>query len=165
MPNPQASEKFKKNIKRINEDVNAYYQPAAKATYACLVLHEHLGLVDNIVQVSKYLLGPKITLMIPDLFTTVTSKTLLNNEFDAIKKLKFSRMYDVVGICVEELKKNHKNIILMGFSVGSAYGLKILEKMGDQSSFLCSFLYYGLPDLKNFEASKIKTKTVIFYGT
>lgn len=64
--------------------------------------------------------------MIPDLFLSVTSKTLLNNEFDAIKKLKFNRIMEAVETCLKELSKNHSKFLLMGFSIGSAYGFKIL---------------------------------------
>ena len=96
-----SSDRFKKNIKRITKDINAYYEPAPKATHAFLVLHEHLGLVENVVEVCRYIVGTKISFMIPDLFTTVTSKSLLNNEFDAVKKLQFSRVFDVIMSCCE----------------------------------------------------------------
>ena len=69
---------FQTSIKQIGDNVNAYVR-ITKTTHACLVIHEHLGLVENIVQTTEFLLGSNISVMIPDLFVTVTSKTLLNN--------------------------------------------------------------------------------------
>lgn len=36
---------FQSSIKQIGKNVNAYVKYAAKSPYACIVLHEHLGLV------------------------------------------------------------------------------------------------------------------------
>lgn len=101
--------------------------------------------------------------MIPDLFVSVTSKTLLNNEFDAVKKLKFNRVLQIVEACYMELIKSHSKIILIGFSIGSAYGFKVLEKIPDK--FELAFLFYGTPSIKNWNPSNIKTKVVTFFGS
>lgn len=51
----------------------------------------------------------------------------------------------------------------MGFSIGSAYGFKILEVMNN--TFTTAFLFYGVPNLKKVNPSSIQTKTVSFYGS
>jgi dienelactone hydrolase len=142
--------------------VNAYTRIAEKPTIACIVLHEHLGLVKNIVQTSEFLMSNKISVMIPDLFLSVTAKTLLNNEFDAIKKLKLSRVTEAVELCLKELRKNHERVILMGFSVGSAYGFKILQRFPE--AFAAAFLFYGAPSFANWGCSEIKTTVIAFHG-
>lgn len=71
-------EDFQKNIRKVNHRVNAYYEQSS-SQYGCIVLHEHLGLVPNIINVSKYLIGQHFTLMIPDLFAANIQNTLLNN--------------------------------------------------------------------------------------
>lgn len=108
-------------------------------------------------------MGKKITLMVPDLFLSVTEKTLLNNEFNAIRMLPFSKVLETIEVCVNYLKKSHKKIILMGFSTGSAYAFKVLEKL--PNTFDTAFLFYGLPNIKSFNPSAIKTKTVSIYGS
>lgn len=51
----------------------------------------------------------------------------------------------------------------MGFSIGSAYGFKILQKFPNK--FDCAFLFYGVPSTKNWNPSQITTNTISFFGT
>ena len=88
------------------------------------------------------LIGEKMSIFIPDLFSAVTSKSLLNNEFEAVTKLKYSRVRKIVERSVHFLKQSHSVIILLGFSIGGAFGFRVLE---DVDSFQYSFLFYGLP--------------------
>lgn len=52
---------------------------------------------------------------------------------------------------------------MIGFSIGSAYGFKILQKMPE--TFQAAFLFYGTPSLNKWNCNQIKTKVISFYGT
>ena len=41
---------FQSNIKQFAKKVNSYIKIADTKSYGCIVIHEHLGLVENIVQ-------------------------------------------------------------------------------------------------------------------
>ena len=64
--------------------------------------------------------------MVPDLFSNLAPKSLLTQEFDILNKLGFTRVLQIVMACYAELKKNHEKVVLIGFSVGAAYAMKVL---------------------------------------
>ncbi len=45
-----SKQQFQSNIKQFAQKVNAYIRIADPGSYGCIVIHEHLGLVENIVQ-------------------------------------------------------------------------------------------------------------------
>lgn len=51
----------------------------------------------------------------------------------------------------------------MGFSIGSAYGFKVLEQFPNK--FESAFLFYGTPSTKNWDPTAIRGKVISFYGT
>lgn len=53
--------------------------------------------------------------------------------------------------------------MLIGYSIGSAYAFKILQKLSNK--FECAFLFYGILIYKKFSPNNIKTKIVSFYGS
>ena len=108
------------------------------------------------------LIGTKTSIFIPDLFSSVSSKSLLNNEFDAVAKLKFNRVHDLVEKSINFLKKSHSVVFMLGFSIGAAFGFRVLEKV-DSFQFAC--LFYGLPNLSKIQPSEIKTTTYIVCGS
>ena len=153
---------FAQHLLRVEDGLNAYFRPAEKTSHACLVLHEHLGLVENLVATVENLIGERTSIFIPDLFSAVTSKSLLNNEFDALAKLKYSRVRRIVERSVEFLKQSHSVVLLLGFSIGAAFGLRVLE---DVDGFQNGFLFYGLPHLSKINPERIKTSTYIVCGS
>lgn len=51
----------------------------------------------------------------------------------------------------------------MGFSIGSAYGFKVLQHLPNK--FECAFLFYGTPSTKNWNSAAIRGKVITFFGT
>ena len=63
---------------------------------------------------------------------------------------------------INYVAKRGKRIVLMGFSLGSAIGLKILEYT-DKVAF--GFFFYGLPPLESVRPYKISASVTIFLGS
>lgn len=68
------------------------------------------------------------SIIIPDLFYNIPeNKINEEDEFSCIKQMRFSDTVTILQKCIAFAASKNKTIILIGFSVGSALGLKLLE--------------------------------------
>ena len=79
-----------------------------------------------------------------------------------LNNLNHKKIAQVLLTVINYVAKRRKRIVLMGFSIGSAIGLKVIEYT-DKVEF--GFFFYGLPPLEVARPLKIKATVMIFLGS
>ena len=127
-----------------------------------LVLHEHLGVANYIRVMAQVLCDNKLSIIVPSYFPESESSDsqsqddahfLKNINQEAVAR----RILDIYRILLTQKKA----IVLVGFSLGAAVGLKMLEIM-EEVKF--AMLFYGIPPLKGARASKLKCPVTLYVG-
>lgn len=60
------------------------------------------------------------------------------------------------------MQKKRKRVILLGFSLGAAIGLKLMEQL---TNVELGIFFYGFPQLDQVQADKITCKTIVYVGS
>jgi dienelactone hydrolase len=128
-----------------------------------LAIHEHLGLANYFRVIIQALCNNEVSIIIPNLFGEVQEQSNKNEEDESFLKdlsqpIVAQTLYDVL----QEIKGKNKKIIVVGLSIGSAIGLKLLEFFDDIEF---SMFFYGLPPIGDIKPSSIRSRTIIYMGS
>jgi len=70
-------------------------------------------------------------------------------------------IYSILKKCISYAQAKKKIIILLGFSIGAAFGLKLIESF---TGVALGLFFYGYPLPKSIEAKNIQCPVIIFHA-
>ena len=79
-----------------------------------------------------------------------------------MQRLSQKKIAETALSVIDYVAKRGKKVVLMGFSIGAAIGLKVLEYT-NKVDF--GFFFYGLPPLETVRPQKITASVTIFLGS
>ena len=109
---------------------------------------------------AQYITSNHYSILIPSLFKD-SENTQQIDDATFLASLDHSKIAQTVYSAVDYAAKSGKAIVLMGFSIGAAIGLKMLQYL---TTIDLAFFFYGLPPLDAINANAIVTETKIFLG-
>lgn len=99
----------------------------------------------------------------PNLFGEINEESAQSeDDVKFLSSLDHSIIMQIIFEVAEEIQAKGKKLILVGFSLGSAIGMKMLQFL---QNIQFSMFFYGFPPLESIKAHKIKSKTVMYVGT
>lgn len=154
---------FEERLTYVRQKYLAYVHLQEHSPFVVVALHEHLGLANYLRIIVQALCNNEASIIIPNLFGEVAEQTNRSEEDDIfLKRLDQSMVAQTIWDIMEEVKSFNKKIILVGFSIGAAFALRMLEFV---KGIEFAMLFYGLPPPEEIKPEKISARTIVYVGS
>jgi dienelactone hydrolase len=156
-----SEETFEKRLVTLPGGITAYVRHQPSAAVDLILLHEHLGLQNYLRVMAQALTNGQCSIVLPNLFPDVEEEEEEEDNQAYLQQLSHSRMASTLLSVIDHVASRGKKVVLVGFSLGAAIGLKILELTAKVDM---AFLFYGLPPLETVHPQLVEAAVTVFLG-